>query len=405
MIGKNLALRIFESSYIQRWNDKIRPVELAELDKNSHKMIIAYCLGKYEEAAGRHVDWNAIIRGGIFELLRRTVLSDIKSPVYRKIKEEHKAQFVELNKWVYKQIGPDLAPVAGGRVAEEFRAYLLDESYLDEQSARILDAAHIYASYWEFQIIRQTNPFGYKIPEIEKIMKNDLEQHLDLDGMRKIVTAQKVSDFIDLCGQLRFQVRWGGIPRVPRTSVLGHMLMTAIFTWLLTREIDACGKRLSNNFFGGLFHDLPEAVTRDIISPVKNSVEGMPEAIGQIEREMAEEEIYPLLEEAWLPEFRYFTIDEFASKIREKGTVTKTTSDEINARYNEDSFDPIDGELVNVADKFSAFLEAYMTKEIGLQTRHTEEALRLSKNMRGKTVKVAGIDLSGLYGELGKEKG
>jgi len=41
-----------------------------------------------------------------------------------------------------------------------------------------------------------------------------------------------------------------------------------------------------------------------------------------------------------------------------------------------------------------------MTKEIGLQTRHTEEALRLSGNINGKTVKVAGIDLSGLYGEL-----
>jgi len=31
MIDKNLALRLFESSYLQRWNDKIRPVELAEL--------------------------------------------------------------------------------------------------------------------------------------------------------------------------------------------------------------------------------------------------------------------------------------------------------------------------------------------------------------------------------------
>lgn len=110
--------------------------------------------------------------------------------------------------------------------------------------------------------------------------------------------------------------------------------------------------------------------------------------------------IYPLLEQSWLPEFRYFTIDEFASKIREKGTVAKSTSDEINKRYNEDRFDPIDGELVSVADKFSAFLEAYMTREIGLQTRHTEEALRLSGNMNGSTVKVAGIDLSDLYREM-----
>jgi len=40
--------------------------------------------------------------------------------------------------------------------------------------------------------------------------------------------------------------------------------------------------------------------------------------------------------------------------------------------------------------------EAYMTKETGLQTRHTEEALRLSRNMSGRSVKVAGIVLTGL---------
>ncbi len=27
---------------MQRWNDKIRPVDLRELDKQAHKMIIAY---------------------------------------------------------------------------------------------------------------------------------------------------------------------------------------------------------------------------------------------------------------------------------------------------------------------------------------------------------------------------
>ena len=372
MLGKALALRFFEASWIQRWNDKIRPVDLTELDKHSHKMIIAYCLGKYEEEAGKTVNWDGVIKGGVYELLRRIVISDIKSPVYRKIKENYKPQFMELSKWVYDQLEEELSSVAGGAIRDEFKEYLLNEAYLDPLTYRILGAAHAYASYWEFQIIRQTSPFGYKIAEIQKTMKNDLEEYLDLEGMRKIMTSQKVSDFIDLCGQLRFQVRWGGLPRLPKTSVLGHMLMTAIFTWLLTREIPACDRRLYNNFFGGLFHDLPEAVTRDIISPVKNSVAGLPEAIGQIERELAQEEIYPLLEESWLPEFQYFTIDEFVSKMREGDTPRVVSSEQITAKYNEDRFDPKDGELVNIADKFSAFLEAYQSKEFGLVAPWTE---------------------------------
>ena len=49
MIRKALLLKIFDAAYMQRWNDKIRPVDLIELDKQAHKMVIAYFLGKFEE--------------------------------------------------------------------------------------------------------------------------------------------------------------------------------------------------------------------------------------------------------------------------------------------------------------------------------------------------------------------
>jgi putative hydrolase of HD superfamily len=42
-------------------------------------------------------------------------------------------------------------------------------------------------------------------------------------------------------------------------------------------------KRKHNNFFGGLFHDLPEVLTKDIISPLKRSVKGLDELIKEYE--------------------------------------------------------------------------------------------------------------------------
>ncbi|MEK6738147.1 MAG: hydrolase, partial [Planctomycetota bacterium] len=41
MIRKALLLKIFSAAYMQRWNDQIRPIELIELDKQAHKMVIA----------------------------------------------------------------------------------------------------------------------------------------------------------------------------------------------------------------------------------------------------------------------------------------------------------------------------------------------------------------------------
>jgi putative hydrolase of HD superfamily len=395
MIHKKLALRLFEASYIQRWNDKIRPVELTELDKHAHKMIIAYCLAKYEELKGEKIEWHSIIKSGIYELLRRVVISDIKSPIYRKIKDEFKTEYDELNKWVFKNLSAELTGLAKGAIKEEILQYLTTEDYFDDRTNAIMKAAHAYASYWEFQIIRQANPSGYQIPEINKLMINDLEKHLDLVGMRKILTEHKILDFISLCGQLRFQIRWGHTPRIPKTSVLGHMLLVACITYLLTRELDACPSRIYNNFFGGLFHDLPEVVTRDIISPVKNSVEGMPAAISHIERDLAAKEIYPLIEEEWIPEFKYFTENEFEGKITKDGKVVFVSSEDISASYNEDAFSPIDGKLIEVSDKFSAYLEAYAAFSIGISTPQLQDGLQIPKKF--KDASISGLFISELF--------
>ena len=77
MIRKALLLKIFDAAYMQRWNDKVRPVEMIELDKQAHKMIIAYFLGKFEENT-KGFNWIEIIEGGIFELLQRLVITDLK---------------------------------------------------------------------------------------------------------------------------------------------------------------------------------------------------------------------------------------------------------------------------------------------------------------------------------------
>ncbi|GJQ50304.1 MAG: HD domain-containing protein [Candidatus Kuenenia stuttgartiensis] len=395
MLRRELALQLFEAFSMQRWNDMIRPVELTEMDKHAHKMIIAYCLGKYEEEKGRQVNWDTIITGGIFELLRRIVISDIKSPIYRKIKKLHPDVFRQLNKWVYEQLKPMFEGLPKEMNAE-LKHYLFDTNKGDDLTKKILEASHIYSSFWEFQIIQKVHPSGYKIEEIERVLKNDLEPFLDLAGMRKIICKGKILNFVDLCGQLRFQIRWSQTPRLPKTSVLGHMLLVAIFCYLFAREVNACSKRLYNNFFSALFHDLPEAMTRDILSPIKRSVEGMPEAISKIEEELAEKEISPLLEEGWFEEIKYFTRNEYESKIKIKGRVKHVTTEKINEKYNSDGYAPIDGEFIKIADDLSAYLEAYTANDLGLNSKHLQDGRRKIEE-KYKDSTIAGISIEALF--------
>ncbi|MBQ9507296.1 MAG: HD domain-containing protein, partial [Clostridia bacterium] len=85
---------------------------------------------------------------------------------------------------------------------------------------------------------------------------------------------------------------------------LAHLMFVAVTAWLLSLEAGFCPRRERNNFFGGLFHDLPEVLTRDIISPVKASVEGLDDMIRLYEREAMEERVLPRRPPRWLRENR-----------------------------------------------------------------------------------------------------
>ena len=370
MITKGLITRLFDAASIQRWNDHVRPVEFTELDKQAHKIIIAYVLGKLEEYERKVViDWRQLIEGGIFEFLQRVILTDIKPPVFHKMMSE---KGDEINEVVLRKLHEDIGAVKGG-FSSKFECYLFDKEY-SRFEKRLLRAAHYLATNWEFQIIYHTAPFVYGIDRTREEIENQIEDHYDLIGVQKISLRKKSFGFIDLCGQLRFQQRWAQCPRVPKTSVLGHMLTVAVLSYLCSVEIDACGKRIYNNFFAGLLHDLPEVLTRDIVSPVKSSVEGLEETIKSYEKMHLEGTILPLLPSSMREEMVYFLEDEFANKVVVEGKVIKDVPDEeMIARFNEDSYSPVDGRIIRVCDKLAAFIEASLSMQHGIRSRNLEE--------------------------------
>jgi putative hydrolase of HD superfamily len=366
MITKGLLDKIFEAASIQRWNDHVRPVEFTELDKQAHKMIVAYVLGKLEESEGRsQVDWIKLIEGGIFEFFPRVILTDIKAPVFHRLMSKKGR---EINTLVLRTMREDIEALGGG-FCENFKNFLFDADYARLEK-RILTAAHYLATNWEFQIIYNTAPFIYGIDKTREEIENQIEDHYDLIGVQKLSLRKKSFGFIDLCAQLRFQQRWAHSPRVPKTSVLGHMLIVAMMCYFCSVEMGACRKRAYNNFFAGLFHDLPEVLTRDIVSPVKKSVEGLEEIIRDYERMQFEEHILPLLPSSMRDEVVYFVEDEFSNRIIMDDAVRKDVPGPRMELCNEDRYSPVDGEVIRACDKLAAFIEASLSIAHGIRSQH-----------------------------------
>lgn len=371
---KDLVLKIFEGFSIQRWNDLIRPFDLVEMDKAGEKMVLAYIIGKFEEKKGHKIDWVWMIYASLFDLLRKISLCDIKAPVQQMLKNEFKEEYLRLNEWVlnqYKDMIPDSKLFSEFTIYTGQKADSLPLAVNLKRSLMVYNAAHKYSTIREMEMIAPVNEAA-RLSNIKTALEKEIQQYLELEGLQKLMTHQKEFDFLLKIEQLRFQTRWNQTPRVPATSVLGHCFYVAIMTLLLGRESNPkmCKKRIVNNFFCALFHDLPESVTRDIISPVKQATDELPNIVKKIEDEIVKKELVPLMDDYFVDEVMYYTNDEFSNRVLIDGKVRAVSWEELNEKYNTEEYNPIDGRLVRICDHFSALMEADISIKHGITSKH-----------------------------------
>jgi putative hydrolase of HD superfamily len=402
MLTPELALKIFEGFSIERWNDLVRPFDLIEMDKAAEKMILVYIIGKFEEHNGNSVDWGWIINASFFDLLKKIALSDIKSPVQRMIRNDYPEEYKKLSKWVLSQYNRF---IVDDDLFDEFGRYLTEETHVDPVrsfSARILRAAHKYASYRELEMISPVNE-PERFVKIKEALSCELAAYTDLTGIDCLLKKQRSYNFLLVTEQLRFQTRWNQTPRVPKTSVLGHSYFVAVLTLLMEKNKDRvlCPARRYNDFFSALFHDLPEAVTRDIISPVKRATDGLSDIIKKIEEHVVANELAPLMEDFFRDELLYFTDDEFSDRVRVDGKTVQVSAKELDTVYNTDEYAPVGGSLIRAADHIAAFLEADRSIKHGITSVHlTEGRDNLSFSYR-KSPSIHGFDIKTFFSNIG----
>ena len=89
-LNADIMYYMFDAANMSRWNDHLRTLDLSELDKQAHKAVIAWVIGKAEEDAGRPVEWRTVIEHTLFSFLQRIALTDLKPQVFHKIAKEKK---------------------------------------------------------------------------------------------------------------------------------------------------------------------------------------------------------------------------------------------------------------------------------------------------------------------------
>lgn len=402
-MNREFVLKIFEAFSIERWNDLVRPFSVVEMDKHAEKMVVAYILAKFEENRGVEIDWEWMIYTSLFDLLRKIQLCDIKSPVQTIIRNDYPDEYGKLNEWVLSRYKNLIDEELYGRFAEfvETLNGTRPLSEVRQTTSRIFRAAHKYSTLRELEMIAPVNE-EHRLAQIRSDLNADLQKYMDLRGLQLFITKQKPFEFLTRIEQLRFQTRWNQTPRVPQTSVLGHCFFVAVLTLLLGRETSCsfCQGRIYNNYFSALFHDLPESVTRDIISPVKQATYELPAVVKDIEDKIVSKELVPLMEDFYRDEILYFTSDEFSNRVLFNNRVHQVSFEELNGKFNFDEFCPVDGRLVRVADHYSALLEACISIRHGISSVHLTEGKENLLKAYKEGTSVNGIDVHSLFNEF-----
>jgi putative hydrolase of HD superfamily len=303
----------------------------------------------------------------------------------------------EINEWFLQNVKQIVSDVFFNKMALFFKD---DVAYVNER--KLLAAAHYLATRYEFNIVYQSGGFLSDIEQLRRSVESEITLYSHYKGVAEVEAEGDITKIIDLCGRLRFQIRWSQTPRLPKTSVLGHELIVALFSYFYSAKVGACDNRLVNNFYCALFHDLPEVLTRDIISPVKHGVSGLEHIIINYEIELITKRILPLIPDNIKEQFSYlsglvsdgesYVKNEFANRIKNNHTIEIVKDIE---NYNENRFSPIDGAALKACDHLAAFTEAALSKSYGIKSKELENGIRIKDEYKTKGA-IGGVDFSAI---------
>jgi putative hydrolase of HD superfamily len=394
VITRRLVDRLFTASTTLRWGDQRSPFSLTASGYYGQVMTVAWIIAKRREADGKAVDWNRLLEIVVFRTFRRCVLSDIKPQVLKDLMADDKSREA-INNHLVHELREDFSAFDSD-FADRMIAYLQSDPPGNEEES-VLEAARRYVRWWEFQLLKPFNPHDL----VEEGLEGRIENALDGVSDYLVAVRDEGNDsrearrFIEMCGTLRFQDRWGQTPIIPRRPILDHEYLVAVLAYLCSVETDAGPVCSYNNFFGALFHDFGEVLTRDIISPIKAIATDVGGVIKDFEERQLRKTVISSLPAIYQVDFEYWIIGEFDDKRlvdgevqRVDGCQPRTVDDELQQRY--------DGRMIKGCDSFCAYMEAYYSARYGVFSLDLARAIRRLYERR-KESEPHGADFEVIY--------
>ncbi len=349
MIG-DLCKLVTNVFTMKRWGSNPTIEEVVEADNLGYSLHVAFLLAKLEQKNGKDINTLDLIERALLKELPKCILADISVETKKLIRE------IAPDEWekTYESAIDDIINLTPESLKEDFRNKMLTAKD-DTIEGQILSAADLYAASWECEINSRVYPEYYN--DIKENIIKAMDE-INLPSLLRIRTEGNLRKYLLKIRALIYSIRWNARKRNIETTVAGHSFYVTFLAYFLGRwEKYKFGNELDLNrvLSQALFHDIPESLTGDIISPTKRRVKGFEEVIDSVEEQMVTEKLLPLLPEEIRDELRTYMLKPFDGGL--------------------------EGKIVKSADLLACLIETIMEQQTGNTQEFFKEAHDSTKEM------------------------
>ncbi len=263
---------------LQRWNFLPRVEIWTEAENAAYVTHIAYTLGRFMGVQNEEME--KILKRILLQSLRKHYLSDIPRKTLDTLKQINPSYYEKL----YSNAAKETLRLFPHSISDDVEKYLKTESLSEKEHTselinNIIDYSQKKAALEECK----TNSMVYSdyYGEIEK----DIAEKIDgLKYSEEFNQCMEESGlYLSSIKKLKYLRRWNRINRNTETSVLAHTFIVSILSIVFsTIEDSYYFVKIYNHekprdfilvsIIRSLFHDVPEILTGDVITPVKSKI-------------------------------------------------------------------------------------------------------------------------------------
>lgn len=377
MIWTILKLMLTSGISMKRWNNFPRIEDISHLDNVWFTLHIAMFLSYLEEKNDNKVDKEFIIKKIIFNSIKILVLSDINSGTRNYIEKVDKDIFSQLEQKAYDY-------VFSFGIEDYFKEDILKVINNKEKTLElsIILAARRYSSYKECLVNRKVFEEMYEIP-YKEIMSSLDQMRKELTSLDMLLKNPNYEKYLSNIRKLSHSLRWNQQKRMFPISVMSHLVLTTFLSYVIGMIENNKWWNLSifEMMFKALYHDIPEAITWDIITPTKKAVQWFEAILEEVERDMLEDYLFYYVWDEYEQFIKWYMLNPWTWKewayVKSADVISALFEAKIEVNYGSTNFIEIYRNIKRIVNTYDYTSIEYILKHVADSFDNCEDDIHL----------------------------